>query len=567
MSLQHPRHDSLYRRNSYTDVVRLHRLPNEVLSNIMRVGLDQSPDEPARAHWLTAVSSTCALWRQIALSTPCLWTRVSLYLEEDGVDVSDPDSEAFLEHRVRSDFDMADTFFQRSGALRLHLTINWSSVDSLPRGLSRFVSLLGAHSHRIGTLVYHGQCSPDRLPGLEASLPSSLPKLTCLEIRTEIVDITADGVPRVFPTSQHLVSEDPNHLGNSRLDYTSPWNLATLHAPKLRTLTYRTYMPTPALAKFVARCERLETLAVSFDALPEGERSRATVLSSSSVRQLMVAGDMWALDAMLGSFPSLEHLKTIPHDVVSLDDLFQTLRNVGNGTRTLLFPSLKTLDLMPHQMYSDEDVDFVLAQPKLQELDLRDAYYPSEILASLVAPDPESLASPRSRRSSCASAVAAPPSPCSSTKSRSSPPVTSHHSPSPTSPLLPSSPSQLPLPPSPVELTPLPSPIPNPALRTLRLHRSRANAATEEEWRQMIVLAQTLLLQRPLLSVHLIGGGVNDFSSSMVDPRTGEPVMVMRCEPELFLMTRLFGERVWITTGAEDEGTCWDGSSLLGAFA
>lgn len=521
MFIQHSHHDMLYRRNGQADVVRLHRLPNEVLANIMCAGLDQSSDEPARAQWLATVSSICALWRQIALGTPRLWTRVAFYLEEDGDEPIDADAEAYLERRIRSDLDMAEAFFRRSGALRLHLTIDWSSINSLPRGVSQFVSLLTTHSHRIGSLVFRGQCAPDLLPGLETPLPSFLPSLTSLELHTEIVDIGADGVPRVFPTSQHL--SDPE-TGNIRIDYASPWNINTIQAPRLKELSYRAYIPTRAFAQFVGRCEHLETLALSFDTLPDGDRKDDTIIGSSSVKQLVISGDMWALDAMLGPLPRLEHLSTIPRGLVSHDPSFLTLRHVDGGRRTLLFPSLRTLGLTPWHAYDDEYLDFILAQPRLQELDLRDVHFPSDILAALIVPDPPQP-SPKGRPS---------------------------HTPSTPVPTKTKSPRSTPL--SPLPLSPsTPLPFPNPALNVLRLHRSRFSESTEEEWRQMTSFAQTLLTQRPSLVVHFVGGGDCGFD---VDARTHALTPVLHCEPALFVMSTLFGRRVWITSGESDDAIC-----------
>ncbi|KAF8323132.1 hypothetical protein DL93DRAFT_2092837 [Clavulina sp. PMI_390] len=579
MSFHHPRHDMLYRRNSYTDVVRLHRLPNEVLSNIMCAGLDLTPDEPARAHWLTSISSTCALWRHIALKTPSLWTRVAFYLEEDGIPTSmiDPQTEAFLEARVRRDYAMVDAFMKRSGALRLAVHVTWSSVDAMPRAssLQRFAALLNAHSHRIGTLVYHAQCSPTRLPGLALSLPSSLLNLTHLEMRTEVVDVPDNGVPHVFPTSEQLMHPAS---GTSMVDLASPWNLATLHAPKLRAVSYRAYMPTPRLAKLVARCEHLETLAINFDALPEGEARREEAkLVSSSLRTLMIGGDIWALESILGYLPFLEHLKTFPKDIVCHDEVLLT-----TATRTITYPSLKTLDLMPYQPFADEDAEFIRKQPKLQQLDLFDSHFPALILEGLVE-DLEPSPRVRSRRPSCSSNSSTGSSRCSS-RARSpaigssmaarspfaSSPKSRPVSPSAGTPPLPSVSSSRRMSPYPTSSSSSPSssrsaspflrkrkPIPNPSLRVLRLHRSRLSPSTEEEWQQLVALSQTLLLQRPTLSVHFVGAGTNG-DAWVTDPSTGIPeiVQVMRCEPELYLLSRMFGDRVWISTSAEDVGSC-----------
>lgn len=520
MFIQLSHYDMLYRRNSQADVVRLHRLPNEVLSNIMRVGLDQSSDEPARAQWLVTVSSICALWRQIALRTPCLWTRVAFYLEEDTDEPADAEADAYFERRIRRDLDMAEAFFRRSGALKLHLIIDWSSINSLPRGIAQFVSLLTANSHRIGSLAFRGQCAPDLLPGLEAPLPSSLPNLASLELHTEIVDIGADGVPHVFPTFLHLSDAES---GNIRIDYASPWNINTIRAPRLKQLSYRAYVPTRAFAEFVGRCEHLEKLTLSFDTIPDGDRRENTIIESSSVKQLTITGDMWALDATLGPFPRLEHLSTAPHGLVSNDPSFLTLRHVDGGRRTLSFPSLRTLGLRPWHAYDDEDLDFILAQPKLQELDLRDVHFPSDILAALIVPDPP--------QPSLTGGPSPTPSTPMSNKSRSS------RSP----PLPPLSPST-------------PPPFPNPALNILRLHRSRSSESTEEEWRQMTSLAQTLLAQRPSLVVHFVGGG--DYYDFGVDARTQSVTPVLHCEPTLFVMSTMFGGRVRITSGENEDAIC-----------
>lgn len=524
----------LYRRNSHTDVVRLHRLPNEVLSNIMRVGLEGSLDETARSHWLTTVSSTCALWRHISLGTPCLWTRVAFCLLEDepGQD-SDAGAEAYLARRIRCEFEMADAYFRRSGALRLHLTINWSSVDSMPRGVSQFVTLLSTHSHRIGSLVFRGQCAPDFLPGLEAPLPPDMPNLTSLEICSEIVDIGVGGVPRVFPTSHDLTDES----GNIQLNYASPWHIQALHTPRLKMLSYRAYAPTRAFVDFVGRCEQLETLALSFDALPDGDRRRDHLLRSESVKKLVTSGDIWALDALLGSFPRLEHLTTVPRDIMTHDDPSQTLRHLSGGQQVLSFPMLRTLSLMPFREYSDEDLDFVLAQTKLEHLDLRDAYFPSYILEALVVPDPPS---PNSMPSTPNTGK------CHSTSDH-------HHSPR-------QSKSPSPSVSSTKSSTQIPTPFPNPSLRVLRLHRSHLNEETEEEWRMMTLLAQVLLVQRPSLHVHLVGGGNANVS---VDDVAGQQIHAMRCDPTLSTMSRKFGGRVHLTAAEDSTVSCDDDGSDL----
>lgn len=600
----------------------------------MRVGLGSFDveDETARAHWLTTVPATCSLWRQIALSTPALWAHVAFYFageHEFTSSLDHADLEVFPDpavgegeedgleaRRMRRDLAMAQVFFRRSGALKLALNIRWSSVYGAPsrENVRTFASLLERHATRIQSIVFRGQCSAQFLPtpifaslsSLSASssstpspslLPHLLPNLTCLDIYSEVIPI--DDAPNGIPLALF-----PSDADASNTDAASPWTLASLRAPRLKQITYRAQTPTRSFSELVQHSPKLDTLIVHFDTL--SERPDQTALSSASLRELtVIGGDTWTLEQLVGEMPCLESLSTLPHSFASPHHAwsiptpipsphisrFGGVSYFSSAVETQSFPSLRMLNMRPMQSFGEEDVEFVNTQRKLEELDLEDRYFPTEILASLiVAPRVMrgmSGGAPGKRRRRASRTASSSRTGSDVSDNEGGFPIASgeesddeddSYAPSMISE---SSSSKARIRDAFDQLEGMRSPAlsafslksashshsqsrrsshslshasslsssflayfltPNPSLKVLRLHRTRLSSSTEHEWANILALVGTLMAQREGLEVHFVGGAEGVNAKGQV-----------RCAAGLFALVRRFGGRVWVTAG---EGAC-----------
>ncbi|KAJ7134336.1 hypothetical protein C8R44DRAFT_422517 [Mycena epipterygia] len=152
------------------------RLPAEIISEIFVFTLSPVPIHTV-AHWDDDRAGTlllcriCRSWRDIALSTPSLWTVLSVRL-----------------HISQSPFDWLPLWLNRSRSLPIHLQVIWDGTTS-SIVLDRVLSSVLAHIQHIGTLLIYGLDYMHIFPGPSyprATFPSSTqpieaPLLTTLE--------------------------------------------------------------------------------------------------------------------------------------------------------------------------------------------------------------------------------------------------------------------------------------------------------------------------------------------------------------------------------------------------
>ncbi|KAJ6557220.1 hypothetical protein DFH09DRAFT_540422 [Mycena vulgaris] len=121
------------------------RLPDEILSEIFAFTLPSFPDHTKMGlDWIDGRRGTlllcriCRSWRQIALSTPSLWTILSIHLD--------------LSH---SSFEWIPLWLERSRSLPIYLQVIWGGMSS-PFRLNSVMSYVVAHLHHIRTLSING---------------------------------------------------------------------------------------------------------------------------------------------------------------------------------------------------------------------------------------------------------------------------------------------------------------------------------------------------------------------------------------------------------------------------
>lgn len=160
-------------------VGHLHGLPIETISEIFFQGLGEMDDFDGDAKYLNHITSTCSLWRTIALLTPSLWTNVGWI---------DRDSGAVSPALARRRLDRVSAYLERSGGMPVNLTV-------LVRGCS--VSLCASiweifmpqlpRCHALSIVILVPQ--PKRLK-LFFPLPAPVPRLASLQVQALITPAT-----------------------------------------------------------------------------------------------------------------------------------------------------------------------------------------------------------------------------------------------------------------------------------------------------------------------------------------------------------------------------------------
>ncbi|KAJ7613981.1 hypothetical protein FB45DRAFT_1064844 [Roridomyces roridus] len=132
-------------------------LPHDVTAEIFLRYVHEDDDDLSSTCRPILIASVCALWREVALSNPCLWTRFDITNRSPGA----------WDHTV----DLLRTFISRSGVLPLDLRI------SLPR--SEVLDLVGKHFSRCRSLELEFAAQTS----IPINTPVQVPHLTSLNFR------------------------------------------------------------------------------------------------------------------------------------------------------------------------------------------------------------------------------------------------------------------------------------------------------------------------------------------------------------------------------------------------
>ena len=234
----------------------IHKLPNELLAEIFILGLANYQDLHQRSmEYLWAIGATCLFWREVALSTPRLWTSI-IFTDHQG---------AIIETIPCCHTHMRVCLLRsKDASITVHLRFDWGS-DSL----KRVTDILIPHLPRCQSIHLHFANEYDAHKFLP--LPGRLPSLTEFTCTIEddyyfgddtplplklfsdpnngarLQELRLDGELPVFfdevdaEDLLHIHSTDgPNHSWNNAMALIS-------RAHSLRSLTFRIRGPRPGV--------------------------------------------------------------------------------------------------------------------------------------------------------------------------------------------------------------------------------------------------------------------------------------------------------------------------------
>lgn len=265
----------------------IHRLPNEIIANIFVLGRPapiyvnityRGGDDSHKYPIL--LGSICRLWRQVARSSPELWTYVL---------IRTPDS------RIKSHREVLRTFLESSGNLDLDVAIVPGRFTSLFSITSYYFDDITPHLSRICTLFAFIRGSNLGVIPLRASV--ELPKLRHLSVYQQHSRSDFDSIP--FPVCARRSPLETFHYSAR-----GPLDLTTVPKASLRTLHIEmTHMRRATLEFIESSLLRVLTLHTGWWQSHSG-------LSSATLTQveLKVGRVVPPECRILGALPNLLHL-------------------------------------------------------------------------------------------------------------------------------------------------------------------------------------------------------------------------------------------------------------------
>ena len=237
-------------------VVQIHRLPPEILAAIFVHLSNQEPDPlgsdlPRSIQDLVSVSHVCKFWREVAVTTPDLWTEINM-----------------------TNLEAVEIFLERSGAVPLNVELRSANEDIL--------QTVAAHAHRFRRFSVSTPRNPRYNPF--AALRKPAPLLERLEISYPLdfqpYTVFNDQAPRLRELT--IFTSGPwlkNQLGN----------LTSLHLTlRDAVLPYSQFLP---FFDMLRRCPALEEMFVwwnTWSMAPPTSTTRPPTIPLHRLRKLLL---------------------------------------------------------------------------------------------------------------------------------------------------------------------------------------------------------------------------------------------------------------------------------------
>ncbi|KAF4622614.1 hypothetical protein D9613_009216 [Agrocybe pediades] len=317
-----------------TSVSSSARLPMELLSEIFLQCVEDKMDKTNTIDVPLLLSSTCSRWRDAAIDTHRLWSRLSIQL-------TSATSESLTA--------LVDTWFSRSGECPLTVYVFWEGLqdDSPFQDSHPVLDRLMAHSERWKVMFFY---LPFRAFKSFASVRNRLPLLTDLSLGTD------DNVSLPSPENQSNMFE---------------------FAPRLRSLECINFSPT--ILRFP--WAQLKEIPVVSGSIPDCLDILNRGIHLSKISVIFVEGSFpaWTNTGVLNQYPSVNHhhltcltIMTPPwNEVIDLSALFPRLN----------LPYLESLTICNlHSTFGPEFTSFLSRLPSLKTLHLRKTALPDDQL-------------------------------------------------------------------------------------------------------------------------------------------------------------------------------------------
>lgn len=244
ISLQNRREEMRIRRDGYNSLLApIRRLPNEVLNDIFLLcrGENYLCGPGQSAVWpplLLTLGEVCVYWRKTIVSTPSLWSAISVDIDE--------------EHEGPS-FGLLDLYLRRSGQspLTISLRIGYTEQEKAEQVLQRLIQ----HSHRWRYVTLYLDSNIFRGDTIMA-LRGKLPLLQRLELEADF-DLEEEENPDNLELQafESMPSMHTLHLGACSSRMMLPW-AQVVH------LDRRECTPSQFL-RCLSLCTNVETVEVS----------------------------------------------------------------------------------------------------------------------------------------------------------------------------------------------------------------------------------------------------------------------------------------------------------------
>ncbi|KAJ7070044.1 hypothetical protein C8F01DRAFT_1115093 [Mycena amicta] len=106
----------------------------------------------------------CRRWRQIQLSTPNLWSVLSIFI------VPGPGTDNVSDQEAEGQLEWVSTWLERSRGTPLHLQIFWDPTSSCKRAVDFVLSIFAGHLHHIAGLCIDGAVTAGAFSLVEANI-------------------------------------------------------------------------------------------------------------------------------------------------------------------------------------------------------------------------------------------------------------------------------------------------------------------------------------------------------------------------------------------------------------
>lgn len=126
------------------DTAAVHKLPNELLAEVMRTGFHQYKVQDYKRinYYLSTISSVCAIWRRVALGLPFLWTNIAY----DSSTHHQHTSSTRHHHLLKRSLDRMETYLLRSKNLPLNVVLDFSEEGKV--NARRIMKVIIPHTGR-----------------------------------------------------------------------------------------------------------------------------------------------------------------------------------------------------------------------------------------------------------------------------------------------------------------------------------------------------------------------------------------------------------------------------------
>ena len=340
-------------------------LPNEILAAVFEAGHKSSVSNYSQPSFGSLVTQVTERWRNVALSTPLLWTHIRI---------------AFFTNSTTS-IAKAEAYLSRSGALPLDLFLEVAEHDE--DGEDEFLDVLdvlGCHAARWRSLWVDSEASRYGIRDLLALLPVTAPRLQRVQISMEPHEYYEPGEN----STQHIFSGGAPLLTTVRIRGLGlhlclpPVGVTTL---ELHTPMYEMRIEPARLASLLASLSSLITLVINGDFVVGGPTPKiiVTMPSLRHFHLLTISYDQMPWLLKMISAPQLHTL--LLENVIALD-----IDDFGWTSGPSQYPELRSLTILTEYNDSFGPVPFmnvIRTFPKVKHFTLANGHLDDFLTAVL----------------------------------------------------------------------------------------------------------------------------------------------------------------------------------------